>query len=101
MTESTDNLAVPLPRALLALLTLAAATVTIFGIRSLSGLVGPAFLALTLTIAAHPFRGWLVRKRVPGWLATVLVLLSIYLFLLAFAVSMVVATARFASLLPS
>ncbi len=100
-TEPTTNLSVSLPRALMVLLTLAAATVTIAGMRGLSGLIGPAFLALTLTIAVHPLRGWLVRKRLPGWLATILVLLTVYAFLLAFAISMVVATARFATLLPT
>ena len=60
-----------LPRGLLIMLGLAAVTVTIGGIRAVSDIAAPAFLALVLSIAVHPVRGWLVRHRAPGWLATV------------------------------
>ena len=100
MTERADTLALLLPRALMVLLGTAAATVTIAGMRSLSELIGPAFLALVLTIAVHPLRGMMTRRRVPGWLATVILIITVYLFLLFFALSLVVATAEFAELLP-
>ncbi len=101
MTQRTESLSVLFPRALLVLLGTAAATITVAGMRSLSGLIGPAFLALVLTIAVHPLRGMMTRRGLPGWLATTILTITVYAFLIGFAVSLVVATARFATLLPS
>jgi AI-2 transport protein TqsA len=71
------------------------------GLKSISGLVAPAFLALVLTIGVHPLRGWLVRRGLPAWAATVVMILTVYAVLLGLAVSLVVSVARFATLLPS
>jgi AI-2 transport protein TqsA len=101
MTQRAEGLALLLPRALLVLLGTAAATITVGGMRSLSSLIGPAFLALVLTIAVHPLRAWLKHRGVPGWLTTTLIILTVYLFLILFAVSLVVATAEFAKLIPT
>ena len=100
MSERAERTALLFSRALLVLLGTASATITIAGVRSISSLIGPAFLALVLTVTVHPLRGWLMRKRVPGWLATTLITITVYAFLLGFAVSLVVALARFAALLP-
>ncbi len=83
------------------LVGLAAAFVVIAGVRSMSGLLGPAFLSLVLTIAVHPLRGWGQRHGLPGWVGTVVGLLAVYAFLVGLAVALVVAAARFATLLPS
>jgi len=90
-----------LPRGLLILLGLAAATVAVTGLRLSAGLVGPAFLALVLTIAVHPVRGWLRERGVPGWVATLAVLVGVYAVIVGLALSLLVAGARFAALLPS
>ncbi|HJW60283.1 MAG TPA: hypothetical protein VJ931_11695, partial [Actinomycetota bacterium] len=59
----------PLPRGVLVLLGGAGAVVVAAGLRSAAGIVGPAFLALTIVITIHPLLAWLRRRRVPGWLA--------------------------------
>ena len=82
------------------LLGLAAATVVVAGIKSISGLVAPAFLALVIAIAVHPVRGWLRRRRVPGWLATVAAIVAAYAIVLTLALTLLVAAARLAALLP-
>jgi predicted PurR-regulated permease PerM len=88
-----------LPRALIVLVSLASAIVIIAGLRGASGLVGPAFLALVLTIASYPMRRWMDRH-MPSWLASLLCLLFVYLMVVVLALCMIVATARFAHLLP-
>jgi AI-2 transport protein TqsA len=89
-----------LPRGLLILLGTAAATVTIAGLKSVASLAGPVFLALILTIAIHPVRGWLRRVGLPSWAATFSVIVVVYVLLVGLTLSLVVAAARFATLLP-
>ncbi len=101
MTERPEASGLALPRGLLILLGFAAAGITVAGLKSISGLVAPAFLALVLTIGVHPLRGWLVRRGFPGWAATLVMILTVYAILLALAFSLVVSIARFATLLPS
>ncbi len=101
MTEGDQAVAGPFPRWLLVLLGLAAAMITIAGLRAASDLIGPVFLGLVLTIAAHPLRGWLQGHRLSGWLATLIMALTVYLFLFVFGLALVLATAEFASLLPT
>ncbi|WP_432479930.1 AI-2E family transporter [Nocardioides sp. GXQ0305] len=90
-----------LPRTVVVLLGGAAAVVVIAGMRGMADLIAPAFLALVLTICAHPLRGWLTRHRVPGWLATTAVIVTVYLVLAVLVLSLVVAVARLATLLPT
>ena len=71
------------------------------GLRNLSDIIGPAFLALVLTIAAQPLRDWAVRMGLPQWVGGVAALLVIYFGLLGLTVSLLVAGARFAALLPT
>ena len=90
-----------LPRAVLVLLGGAGAVVVAAGLRGAAGIVGPAFLALTIAITIHPLLAWLRRRRVPGWLAVALTMLVAYAALLAMAAALVLAVARLATLLPS
>jgi len=60
----------------------AALVILCAGLREVSSLIGPAFLVLTLVITVHPLRRVLVRHRVPGWLASLVVLLVIFLMML-------------------
>lgn len=90
-----------LPRAVLVLLGGAGAVVVTAGLRGAAGIVGPAFLALTIAITVHPLLAWLQRRRVPGWLAVALTMLVAYAALLAMAAGLVLAVARLATLLPS
>ena len=88
-----------LPRAVVVLLGLAAGFIVVAGLQSARDLVGPAFLALVLTIAAHPLRGWLDRY-VPTWVASTVCILVVYLVMVGLALAIVASVARFASLLP-
>ena len=93
--------ALALPRGLLVLLSMAGVVVAVAGLRSASGIVGPAFLALMIVITIHPLLAWLQRHRVPGWLAVVLTMLVAYTSLVALAAALVFSVARLATLLPS
>jgi hypothetical protein len=86
---------------LLVLLSMAGVVVAVAGLRSASGIVGPAFLVLILVITIHPLLAWRQRHRVPGWLAVVLTMLVAYTSLVALAAALVFSVARLATLLPS
>jgi AI-2 transport protein TqsA len=100
MSEVTERRPV-LPRGLLILLGFAAATITVGGLKAIGGLLGPAFLAIVLMITVFPIRGWLVRHRIPGWLATALTILAVYGVLIAMIVALVVSIGRLAALVPT
>ena len=91
----------PLPRGLLILLGAAAAVISIAGIRSAASIVAPTALALVLTIAVHPVRGYVARFGLPQWVGTLVGISGVYLVLLGLSVALVVAVARFATLLPA
>jgi AI-2 transport protein TqsA len=97
-TTASDPERRALPRGLVILLSLAAVTIVVAGMRGASSLIGPALLALVLTIAAHPLRRWLDRA-MPSWLASLVCILVVYVLVVGLAFSVVVSTARFASLL--
>ncbi len=86
-------------RAVVVLVAGASAVVLIVGLRYFSGIIGPLFLALVLTIAIHPLRKAMTRGRIPGWLGTVVALLCVFGLLLVLAVAIVVAGAQLVSLL--
>lgn len=64
-------------------------------------MLGPVFLALVLVILAHPVLGWLRRKGVPGWAASIGLLIMIYGFLLVIVGIIVLSVARLVTLLPT
>lgn len=101
MIHPGETLAVRLPRTLVILLGTATITITVAGMRGLADILGPVFLALVLTIAVYPLRSWLQRKGLPGWASTVITLVTVYAFLIGFALALLVATAQFAELLPT
>lgn len=89
-----------LPRAVVVLLAAAALTISLAGVRSISGILGPSFLALVLVITVHPWRNWLERKGLPRWAASVFVVVVTYVIILAITLSLVVAVGRLAVLIP-
>jgi predicted PurR-regulated permease PerM len=101
VSASTGPARAPLPRGLLILLGLAAATIALAGMKSIAHIIDPTFLALVLMITVHPIRGWLVRKHVPGWLAALTTILTVYAILIALIVAMIVSLARLAQLAPT
>ncbi|WP_237742064.1 AI-2E family transporter [Arthrobacter sp. CAL618] len=79
---------------------LGGATVTVFGISAIQGFFAPVFLALILTICAHPLRLTLERHGTPPGVATGTVIAAVFALLAAFVAALVVAFAQFAALLP-
>ena len=90
-----------LPRGLIILGALAAVSITVAGLRSASGILGPIFLALVLTILVQPVRTRLLTRGAPAWVGTVAAMMSVYLLLLAIGAALVVAVGRFATLVPT
>ncbi|MEV0616451.1 AI-2E family transporter [Nonomuraea sp. NPDC050404] len=87
--------AAPPSGGLRALIAGAAAVVVLWGVEGLSAIIGPAFLALVLTIAVSP-----LRNRLTGWAAALVPLLVILLVLGALGGALAIAVARFAALMP-
>ncbi len=83
------------------LILLAAVTITLAGMKSISGILGPIFLALVLTITLHPIRTWLeVGGRFPEWAASVIMLVGAYLLLVLLSLALIVSIAQLAALVP-
>lgn len=59
-----------LPRLTVMLVTLAAVALALGLVRELREFIGPVFFALNMMIAGYPIHRWLVRRRVPAWLAS-------------------------------
>ncbi|WP_245672926.1 AI-2E family transporter [Aldersonia kunmingensis] len=89
-----------MPRGLIVLLGLAGMVVTVAGVKSFNGIVGPTFLALMLTVAVNPLPMWLRRKGLPGWLAVTIAIACVYAILLILVLAIVVSVARLATLMP-
>ncbi len=89
------------PFAVTLLLGAAAFTIALAGVRSINDIIGPAFLALVITITLHPIRMWLERHhRLPSWAASILMLLAAYLLLFLLTLALTVSVAQLAELLP-
>jgi AI-2 transport protein TqsA len=89
-----------LPRALVMLLGIAAAVIAVTGIKAIAWLVGPVFLALIIVIAASPVQRWLRARGWPGWVATLALVLVIYVALLALALVLLISIGQLATVLP-
>jgi len=88
------------PRWLILLAGLAAATIAVAGLRAVAWLVAPVFLALVVVVALAPVQTWLQRHGVPRALATTVLLLLVWTVLLSFVALLVISAAQFAALLP-
>jgi predicted PurR-regulated permease PerM len=87
-----------LPRPLLILLVIAAATITAGGMKAISGFLAPTILALVLMITVYPIRTWLERKGVPAWLSALATILTVYLIVITMIVALIVSVAKLAQL---
>jgi AI-2 transport protein TqsA len=90
-----------LPRGVVVLLGTAGAVLTTAGLRGMSDIVGPVFLALVLTIAVSPLRRLLVRRGFRGSIAALVALVTVNAFLLGLAAALAFSAAKLATLLPS
>jgi AI-2 transport protein TqsA len=79
---------------------LAALVIIGVGLRSSANIVAPVFLVLTLVITVAPLRTFLVQRRWPSWLASVVTLLAIYALLIVILGSVVYAIVRLVDTLP-
>jgi len=66
---------------LFGVLVLAGLVIAGAGLQATSNIVGPVFLVLTLVIAVHPLRVWMVRRHVPQVVSSVVALLGVYALL--------------------
>lgn len=87
-----------LPRASIVLVTMAAAVIVLTGISLARDILGPVLLALVVAITAQPLRAWLDRY-LPAALAATVSILVIVVTLGGLALSILLAVARFGSLL--
>lgn len=89
------------PRALVVLLSTAAAVITLAGIQAVASIFGPVVLALTLVIAVSPLRDWLSRRHAPGWVQVAAPLTVVLLVLLGMVAILTLAAAQLAILAPT
>jgi AI-2 transport protein TqsA len=89
-----------LPPPLFGILILAGLVVAGAGLKQASSIVGPFFLVLTIVITVHPLRSWLVARRVPSILASIITLLAVYLLIIVVLGSVVWSLTRLATTLP-
>ncbi|ROZ50591.1 AI-2E family transporter [Rhodococcus sp. WS3] len=89
-----------IPRGLIVLLGAAATVVAVAGMKGFSGILGPVFLALMLTVAVQPIQDWAQKHGWPKWLGMLGALVTVYLILIGLAASLVVSTAQLATILP-
>jgi AI-2 transport protein TqsA len=101
VSVSTPSFRETIPRGLLILVGMATATIAVWGMKAIAGIITPSFLALVLVICVQPLRLWLIRKGLPRWVAALAVVLAVYLILILMIVATVVCLAKLATLAPS
>jgi AI-2 transport protein TqsA len=89
-----------LPRGVVALGGLAAATVVVFGLAAIRGILAPVLLTLILTICANPVRIYVQKFGVPQGLATGSVIVVMFALLAAFTMTVIIAVGQFVAMLP-
>lgn len=85
-------------RVLAVLLGSAAVVILVAGLQAASGILGPLFLAMVLTIVVHPARTWLA-QRLPAGVATALSIIAVVVGVVGLGMCVLLAVARFATLL--
>jgi len=89
-----------LPRGLIIALGIAAGVIIAAGIHAIPNILGPIFMAVVLVVTLDPIRGWLIRKGAPRWLATLAVILGVYVIVIGLFAAAIVGIAQLASLMP-
>src|SRR6476620_3866906 len=82
------------------ILILAGLVIVCAGLRTTASIVAPIFLVITLVITVDPLRTFLVRRRAPSWLASVISMLAIYGLLAVILGSVVWSVLRLVAKLP-
>ena len=89
------------PRGVILLLGMAGAVVTIGGMRAISDMLGPLFLALMLTVTVSPVTDRLRARGAPTWLAVLGTTAAAYLVLFGLIGALIVSMSRLVELIPS
>ena len=90
-----------LPPPLFGVLVLGGLVVAAAGLKQASDIVGPLFFTLTVVIAVYPLNGWLLSRKVPQLLASVITMISVYLLIIVVLGSVVWSLTRLATTLPA
>ncbi len=71
-----------------------------YGLGLYASIIGPAFFAITLILTVGPLRSWLVRQRIPRWLASIAVLALLYVILVGLLFALATAITQLTRVLP-
>ena len=82
------------------MLGLAAGVVVVAGIHAVPDIIGPIFMALVLTITVNPMRGLLIRRGASRWLASLVVILTVYAIVIGLVVAAAIGVVQFVGLMP-
>jgi predicted PurR-regulated permease PerM len=88
------------PRALLLVVGFAAAFIVISGLNAVSFIIGPVFLSLVLVITVYPAQQALVRRGARPWMGLMAGFILTLLILVVILGSVLLALAKFATLIP-
>lgn len=89
-----------IPRGLIVVLAVAGAVVAVTGMKAFSGILGPVFLALMLSIAVQPIQTWAQRRGLRPWIGMAVAVIVVYLILLGLIGALVLSAAQLATQLP-
>ncbi|MGO4201401.1 AI-2E family transporter [Rhodococcus sp. TAF43] len=89
-----------IPRGLIVLLAIAAGVVAVTGMKAFSGVLGPVFLALMLTVGVQPIQEWVRHRGWPRWIGMLGALVAVYAILLGLVGALAISVAQLATLLP-
>ncbi|MCI9887312.1 AI-2E family transporter [Micrococcales bacterium 31B] len=84
-----------------ALMTCAAVIIVFAALQQVSGILGPAFLALILVITVSPIGHWLMRKGVPRPIATLVVIFVLLAIMGGFVWLLVVSIQQLVEIIPT
>ncbi|SDT23669.1 AI-2E family transporter [Microlunatus soli] len=96
---TADRSGVPLP--LWGVLVAAGLVILCAGLREVADIIAPIFLMVTLVITVHPLRKVLLRWHFPNWLASLLVLIVIYLMMAVILGAVALSVTQLALQLPN
>ena len=82
------------------MLFLASFVVIVFGMREAAQIITPIIIAFIVAILFSPFHSWLIEKRVPAWVALVIVILVILLVISVMVGVTVVSITQFINRIP-
>ena len=89
------------PRGTVILVGLAGLVIVSAGLSGIRGIIAPVLLTLILIICAYPIRVILLKRGVPGAIATGAVMLVVFGLLVVFALTVAIALGQFVEMLPN